>query len=183
MIAVAKRLINREEYYKMAEVGILKPEDRVELINGEIIEMSPIGSRHAAAVRRMARVLSKYLNEKVAISIQSPVVLNDLTEPEPDIAIVEFREDDYAAAHPDAGDVKLVIEVSDSTLDYDLTTKSNLYAAAGIAVYWVVNIDNNIIQRFSKPANGRYEEIDNYTADDEIDFLGVHIDVSSLLIP
>ncbi len=182
MIAVAKRLINRDEYYKMAEVGILKPEDRVELINGEIIEMSPIGSRHAGAVRKITRVLHEYLNESFDISIQSPIVLGSNTEPEPDIAILKHRADDYSSAHPTGIDVVHVIEVADTSLSYDTDVKSELYAKAGIPAYWVADLQRLEITAYAKTSNGKYQDVSVLGVGDQIDFLGIEIEVSSLLI-
>ncbi|MEQ9301285.1 MAG: Uma2 family endonuclease [Cyclobacteriaceae bacterium] len=182
MIEVAKRLINREEYYKMAEVGILKSSDHVELINGEIIEMSPIGSRHAGAVRRMGRILTRYLNESVDISIQSPIVLNDLSEPEPDIAILKFRADDYTESHPTAADIEYIIEVANTTLAYDLGVKSNLYAQASIPIYWVVDLERLEVTVYSNIFEGHYSKSEVLSTADEIEFLGSKISLSHLMI-
>lgn len=182
MIAVAKRLINREEYYKMAEVGILKPTDHVELINGEIIEMSPIGSKHAASVHRLTRVLRNYLDDSLDIRNQSPIIVNDQTEPEPDIAIVRLREDDYAESHPNVSDIALIIEVSDSTIDYDRTTKAVLYAQAGISIYWVVDVERCEVAVYSDSMDRQYTKRKVLTTNDQIEFLGSSIKVSELMI-
>ncbi|MEM8895669.1 MAG: Uma2 family endonuclease [Bacteroidota bacterium] len=186
MIAVAKRLINRSEYYKMAEVGILKPEDRVELINGEIIEMSPIGSKHAAYLSRITAAIWGTILEKFpdqfSLRIQDPIVLGDKSEPEPYLVVVSRKDDYYLSAHPNASDSKLVIEVSDTTLDYDLTSKARLYAKAEIANYWVIDIEANTINQFTQPSNSHYQERKSLALGDKIDFLGIEIEVSSLLI-
>src|SRR5690554_7611403 len=109
---VVKRLINVEEYYKMAEVGILKPEDRVELINGEIYQMSPIGSRHAAIVDHLAMMLNLLLQHEVIIRVQNPIRINSNNEPEPDIALLKHRPDYYSDAHPTPSEVLAVMEVA-----------------------------------------------------------------------
>ncbi|MEM8895670.1 MAG: Uma2 family endonuclease [Bacteroidota bacterium] len=182
MIAVAKRLINREEYYKMAEVGILKPEDRVELINGEIIEMSPIGSKHAASIHRLIRVLRKNLADEFEIRTQSPIFIDGHSEPEPDITIVEFREDDYAMSHPSIQEVKLIVEVSDSSLDYDQTTKAELYAHAGIAEYWVFDINQRVILIHCSPSPSGYDKINRLDKSDAVDFFGSSINIEELFV-
>src|SRR5712691_11672776 len=110
------RRFNVTEYYRMAEAGILKPDDRVELIEGEIIKLSPIGSPHAACVSRLVHFLSKAIGETAILSIQNPVRLDEFSEPVPDIALLKPRKDYYAARHPTPADALLVIEVADSSL-------------------------------------------------------------------
>ncbi len=151
-IEVVKRLINVEEYYRMAEVGILKPDDRVELINGEIFERSPIGSRHAAIVDRLARLLNQSLQRKVNVRVQNPVRLDINNEPEPDIAILKYKADDYSSAHPVPSDVLAIIEVADSSVRFDREVKAPLYAGNAISEYWIIDMDNNRIEVFSNPS-------------------------------
>ena len=131
-----------DDYYRMAEAGILRPGDRVELIEGAIIDMTPIGSRHAAAVKRITQALSLSLGDRVIVSAQDPIRLNIYSEPQPDIALLRPRADFYAGAHPGPGDVLLLVEVADSTLRFDRDTKLPLYARHGIPEVWLVDIEN-----------------------------------------
>ena len=153
---VAPRRFTVDEYYRMAEAGILGPEDRVELIDGEIVKMSPIGPLHAAVVRRLNAVLSKSLAGRFIVSIQSPIRLSNASEPEPDVAVVQLRADSYASAHPTPTDVLLLIEVSDSTLAYDRDVKLPRYAAAGIPEVWIVDLERQQIEQHYGPAGNQY---------------------------
>ena len=155
-LAREKRKFTVAEYYRMAEVGILHHTERVELLDGEIIVMAPIGIPHATGVRRMERVLHQTLGDAAAISVQNPVRLDDHSEPEPDIALLRFREDDYATAHPGPADILVVMEVSDSTLDFDREVKSKRYAAAGIPEMWVMNLPGDCLDRLDQPGPAGY---------------------------
>ena len=134
-----KRLINVEEYHKMAEVGILGRQDNVELINGEIIKMSPVGSRHAYTVNLLNELLVKASENTYMVSIQNPVQLHDFSEPEPDVAVLKPNPDKYKRHHPGPSDILLIIEVATSSLNYDMEVKKELYAKANIPEYWLVD--------------------------------------------
>ena len=155
-IQLAHRLINVKEYRLMATAGILKENDRVELINGQILEMSPIGSRHAAVVDRISNVLKYYLQEKVIVRVQNPVEIDELSEPEPDVCLLKFRKDYYADQHPVPQDILLIIEVADSSLTLDREVKLPLYAKAGITEYWIVNLERNEIEAYRSPQEDIY---------------------------
>src|SRR5438132_2658257 len=103
-VEIAKRCFNVTEYYRMAEAGILTDDDHVELIDGEIVAMSPVGSRHAACVRRLNRLLERHISHSALVSVQNPIALDDYSEPEPDVALLRPRADFYADAHPAPGD-------------------------------------------------------------------------------
>jgi Uma2 family endonuclease len=135
-----KHRLTRDEYYRMAETGILAPDARVELVEGEIIDMAPIGSPHAARVSRLAKIFTLALAERAIVNVQNPLVLNEYSEPEPDITVLRYREDFYAGGHPRPEDVLLVIEVADTSLQYDRDVKLPLYAAHGIPEYWLVDL-------------------------------------------
>lgn len=160
------------DYHKMAEAGILREDERVELIRGEILAMSPIGSQHAAVVRRFNNELCHLLRGKLIVSGQSPINIGDTSEPEPDLAICQWSDDSYAHRHPFESEVLLVIEVSDSTLEYDLTVKKSLYAEAGIPEYWVVDVNEKQMHRFTNPENGDYLKSEMLTGEDEISLPG-----------
>lgn len=155
-----------EQYYKMAKIGILNIDARTELIAGEIIEMSPIGTKHAASLSKLAdllRDLTRNLREnRVLIRQQNPVQLSDRTEPQPDIAIVVDRDDYYADAHPQPADILLLIEVADSTIKYDREVKAKLYAKAGILELWIVNLDAQVFEVYRQPHEGIYTQMQIY---------------------
>ena len=151
-----------EQYYKMAEVGILGIEHRTELIEGEIIEMSPIGAKHAGTINRLSRVLSPRISDQAIISIQNSIRLNDSSEPQPDLAILHLRDDCYTESIPTPTEIFLLIEVSDSTLKYDREVKIPLYAKAGIPEVWIANIEEQIFEVYKSPNQDRYEQVQNY---------------------
>ena len=143
------------DYHKLGEVGLLS-EKRVELLFGEIINRSPIGKLHAATVKQLASLFWKLVGEKTVISVQDPVVFNDYTEPEPDLAILRWRERSYADRLPNASDVLLIVEVADSTLNKDQQLKLPIYARAGIPEYWIINLVDRSLERYTKPKGDTY---------------------------
>lgn len=158
---------NVDDYYRLAEAGILKEDARVELIRGEIIEMNPIGSRHAACVDRLNRLLNQHISDQI-VRIQNPIRIEHHSEPEPDLALLKYRDDYYAQDHPQPNDVLLLIEVSDSTLIYDQQIKIPLYAEANIPEVWVVNLDEGNIEAYRDSDGKTYQNIQQYQHQDEI---------------
>jgi len=158
-----RRRFTREEYHRMGEVGILKPTDRVELIRGEIVEMSPIGPRHAAFVNNLTQLLVVRLAGRAIVSVQNPVVVADDSEPQPDLAVLRRRARPYKEATPEAPDVALLIEVAETSLAYDRTTKLRLYAEAGVAEYWVVDVERESIECYRAPGPRGYREVERAT--------------------
>ena len=154
-----KKLFNVDDYHRMESAGILSPEDRVELIDGEIIELSPVGKIHRARVMRITKILMFALNDKANVSIQSPLRLNDASEPEPDVVVFKHREDCYEAEYESPGDVLLVVEISDSSLAYDRNVKSNLYARSEILEYWVEDVTNKTLIVHREPREGTYRNV------------------------
>jgi Uma2 family endonuclease len=152
------RRFNVTEYYLMAEAGILTADDRVELIEGEIIKMSPIGSEHAACVCRLDGLLREKLGKHTLVRVQSPVRLSYFSEPEPDIALIEPRADCYAKHHPTPEEIQLIIEVADSTLLADRNIKVPLYGRAGVVEIWLVNLREGTIEVYSEAHNGKYRK-------------------------
>jgi Uma2 family endonuclease len=150
----SRHLITVDAFHRMGEMGILAPTDRVELIDGEIIDMSPIGALHAAIVDLLARDFARRAGETVFIRCQNPLHLDDVTEPEPDIAILRPRADFYTTAHPGPADTLLVIEVADSSLAYDLGVKVPLYARHGIPEAWVIDAVTRRTRVFRQPIAG-----------------------------
>jgi Uma2 family endonuclease len=152
-----KKLFTVDEYYRMAEVGILTPEDRVELIDGEIIEMSPIGSRHLGCVNRAIDLLTAAFRGRAVVSPQHPVRLSNYTEPQPDLALLKFRPDFYAGKTPAAEDALLVLEVSDTSLHYDQNVKLPRYAAAGVVEVWIENLKQDVLLVCRDPSGSTYQ--------------------------
>ncbi|MGB3849066.1 MAG: Uma2 family endonuclease [Tunicatimonas sp.] len=146
-----------DEYHRMAETGILTEDDRVELINGEIIAMSPINSPHGGSVKRINNYFSNLLGNQVIVSVQDPLVIGDASEPEPDVMLLKPRDDFYASAHPQPKDVYLLIEVADSSLHIDRKVKLPVYALAGVSEVWIVNLMDKQIEVFHSPSTGRYQ--------------------------
>ncbi len=145
-----------DDYYKMAEAGILTDDERVELLNGEIVEMSPIGSRHASSVNMLNYLLITLLGTRAWVSIQNPLRLNGQAEPEPDVLLVRWRDDLYESEHPTPQDVLLLIEVADSTLASDRNEKLPMYAQAEIPECWIVNLSDGVVEIYTDPAGEEY---------------------------
>lgn len=153
----ARHRLDVDAYYKMAEPGILTRDERVELIDGEIIDLSPIGSPHAGTTNRLTRLFARAAADGMAlVSVQSPLRLDVYNEPEPDLMLLRPRADDYRASHPTAADVFLLVEVSDSSLAYDRSVKLGVYARFGVPEVWIVDIAGATVEIFSKPMDGAY---------------------------
>jgi len=146
------------EYHRMAEAGILGEDDPVELIDGQIYDMSPIGSQHAACVRRLTRLFILATHEQAEVSIQDPILLAPDSEPEPDVALLAPRDDAYVARHPHSDEAMLIVEVSGSSLEFDQTTKLPLYAQAGIPEVWIVALQADQLHIYREPSASGYSE-------------------------
>jgi Uma2 family endonuclease len=162
-VQLLRRKFTVEQYHKMLESGILTEDDRVELIRGEIIEMSPIGTKHAACVNRLVNLLAQLLGKRVIVAAQNPIALNDNSEPQPDVALLKPRDDFYATAHPQPQDIFLLIEVADSTVMYDREEKIPLYGAANIIEVWLVDINAQIVEVYQQPIAAGYQHIQKFT--------------------
>ncbi len=147
------------DYHRMAEVGILGEDSRVELIRGQIVDMAPIGAPHLGMVNRLTRLLPALLGGHGVLSVQNPVRLDDGSEPEPDVAVLKPRADDYETATPGPSDVLLLIEVSDSTLRDDREVKMPLYAEGGIPECWLVDLGGRAVEVYRQPSGGRYAQV------------------------
>jgi hypothetical protein len=144
----------------MAEAGILTHPQRVELIDGDIFDMNPIGSPHAAVTRRLEQKFARAVADGlVLVSVQNPLRLDAHNEPQPDFVALRPRPDAYAASHPGAADALLLIEVSDSSLDHDRTTKLSLYARFSVPEVWIVDLSGGAVEVYRDPAEGRYVSI------------------------
>jgi Uma2 family endonuclease len=148
------------DYYRMAEVGILAPDARVELIDGEIIDMAPPGSLHAATVMFLTRALMHAVDDRALLLAQNPVRLSEYSEPQPDLALLRPRDDFYREHHPRAHDVLLIIEVAATSLRFDRETKLPLYARHGIPEMWLVDLGGKRLVRHRAPQQGAYTLVD-----------------------
>ncbi len=143
----------------MMQIGVLPEKQGWELIDGEIIHQVPIGSKHASAVRKLEKFFERNYGDIVIVSSQNPIHIDEHNEPEPDIALLKLRDDFYAEEHSKPSDVWLAIEVSDSTVEYDREVKKTIYAEAGIAEFWLINIPNSTVETYTNPANGAYYQM------------------------
>jgi Uma2 family endonuclease len=173
-----------EEYHRLAELGILPPDARVELIDGAIHDMSPIGPLHGAVTRRLNRFFNSRARGRWIVSIQDSIRLDIYSEPEPDVALLKPAPDDYASHHPAPDDVLLLIEVADTTLDFDRGKKLQIYARAGISEFWIVNLQDSAIEVYREPHFTGYERKSILKAGDKASPAGFpqeELDVAELL--
>jgi len=174
-----------DEYHAMVRAGILMEGDRVELIDGELVEMHTIGSRHAACVNRLTRLLVTALGDRALISIQNPVGLDRYSEPQPDVLVLRPRADDYATAHPGPPDTLLAIEVADSSLAYDRTIKLPLYAKTGVPEVWIVDLAAAAVDVHREPSSEGYRHFER-TTEGRIApaaFPGLELELADILPP
>jgi Uma2 family endonuclease len=154
-----RRLFTVEEYYRMAEAGIISTGERLELIEGEVVAMAAIGSRHAACVDRLNYFLSQRVGGRALVRVQNPIRLDQFSEPQPDIALLRPRADFYAFAHPGPADVFLVVEVADTSAGFDRDVKIPLYARAGIPEAWLVDLTGDYVMVYRKPSVQVYQDV------------------------
>lgn len=157
-VQLLRRQFTVAQYHQMAEAGILAEDDRVELLEGEIIEMSPIGRRHAACVDRLNRLFSDRLRDRAIVRVQNPVQLSDRSEPQPDIALLKPKADFYESGHPQPQDILLLVEVADSTVEFDREIKIPLYARSGVQEVWLVDLNENAIAIYRQPSPDGYAQ-------------------------
>jgi Uma2 family endonuclease len=148
-----------DDYHRLAEVGILTEDDRVELIDGEIIKMSPIGSRHVGCVNRLNAILVHRAGSAAIVFVHNPIHIDEYTEPEPDVALLRHRPDFYSKSLASPEDVLLIVEVADTSLEYDRTVKLATYARAGIPEVWIADLAGDVIEACSEPVNGAYQRV------------------------
>lgn len=159
MLELKRRFISTADYYKMIEAGVLHEDERVELIEGELIQLSAIGSKHAGMVMKLMHLLIPLAGNHFLVNSQNPVALEDGSEPEPDVLLLKPRADYYSNAHPTPADVLLLIEVADSTLEYDTLIKAALYARTSIREYWLVDIQHQQVKIHQDAAAEGYQRI------------------------
>jgi Uma2 family endonuclease len=157
-VPLTQRRFTVAEYDQMIEAGILTEDERIELIEGMIAEMSPIGVRHARCIRRLIALLSSHIGQSAILDIQNPIHVSDYSEPQPDAVLLKPNAE-YYTGHPTPADVLLLIEVADTSLEYDRAVKTPLYALAMIPEVWVVSLADETVNVYTEPADGVYRTI------------------------
>ncbi len=186
VISAKKKLFTVDEYYEMARVGILTESDRVELIEGEIVEMSPIGSRNQAIVDELNYVFSNAVGDRARLRVHGPLRLADITEPQPDVQLLTPRDDFYVGGHPTQLDALLVVEVADTSLAYDRNYKSAVYSMRGVPELWILDVNRPRLFVMREPAELGYRVVMELEAGDAIAPLALpdlSFAVSDLLSP
>jgi Uma2 family endonuclease len=153
---VKRHKLDVREYYRMGEAGIFEPGERVELIEGEIIDMAPIGSEHSGTVTGLTQAVYAAIGGRATVTVQAPLRLSEFSEPEPDLLLLKPRADFYRSEHPTAADVLLLIEVANTSLRYDRDVKLPLYARHGVPEVWIVNLAEGVIETYRDPRDEAY---------------------------
>jgi Uma2 family endonuclease len=156
------------DFHRMAEAGILGEDDRVELIDGELFDMSPIGSRHAGTVLHLTGLFNRAVGDTALVSVQNPVMLGEHSEPEPDIALLRPRSDVYTCSHPEAKDVLLLIEVADTSVGFDRDVKTPLYARHEVPEIWLLDLTKRCLEIHRRPSAEGYRVVLRPDRDDRI---------------
>jgi Uma2 family endonuclease len=172
-----------KQFHQMAEAGILSENERVELIRGEMIDMSPIGTRHAGCVLFLSNFLILLSGGRALINVQNPLELDETSEPQPDIALLRPRPDFYRNSHPQPEDIFLLIEVADTTVKYDRDVKIPLYAEANIPEVWLVDVNQEVVEVYRNPLQGVYQDVQKLVKNQILSILAfpdVHINVSEI---
>ena len=154
----ARHLFTITDLEVMSKTGIFPEDARLELICGEIFEMSPIGPRHAACVRRLNNLLARQVGAEAVVDAQNPIILEDRSQPQPDLMLLQPRDDFYASGHPRPEDVLLLIEVGETSVAYDRDVKIPLYAMAGIPEVWLLDLAESVVTVYREPWEGGYRE-------------------------
>lgn len=170
---LAKRWISVDEYERMGAAGIFGEDARLELLEGEIYEISPVGSPHAACVKYLNTLFNRLYSGKILVGVQDPIRLDDFSEPAPDITLLRWRDDYYKTSHPTPADVLLVIEVADSTVESDRSYKMPLYAKAGVTEAWLVNLPDETIEVYAEPMGGAYQFSKSFKRGEEVQSHGL----------
>ncbi len=179
-----KHLTHLDEWRRMGEANIFPPGSRVELINGEILDMAPIGSYHAGHLKNINKLFTRLMPDDLITSVQDPLQLGDLSEPEPDFMLLKPNADNYYSRHPTAEDVLLLIEVADSSLRFDQNEKLRLYAQHGVPEYWLLNLNDLCLEVYRKPNGESYAEKTTLQAGDSVtlsQFPDLSIQVAEIL--
>jgi Uma2 family endonuclease len=173
-----------DDFMLMGKAGIFKEGDRVELIDGEVVRMNPIGPGHSGRVMRLTGIFAPLVPHRAILSVQNPFQFRPRQQPQPDVTLLRPREDFYTTSHPTAADTLLLIEVADSSLDYDRDTKVRIYAQAGVQEYWIIDLVNIQLLVYRQPVSGRYRSIQTFTREaiiQPLEFPDITINVAEIL--
>jgi Uma2 family endonuclease len=183
--ANVRHKLSVSDYYRMGDAGILHEDDRIELIEGDLIEMSPIGSYHAGIVGRLTKVLTIMAGDKAVVWPQNPLRLGTYSEPQPDVMVLKPRPDDYIDALPEPADVIVLIEVADSSIDYDRKTKLPMYARNGVKEVWIIDLNAMVLERYTLPTGDGYghcETLDKQRTVSPIGLPELTLDLGRILV-
>ena len=178
----AKHKITATEFFQMGKFGILKEGARIELLDGDLIEMSPSSPEHSFAVSGLHTYFAQKLAGRVYITSQNPIVVSDVNVPQPDIVIAKWSKD-YANRHPGLADIELIVEVASTSLAYDRGAKRSLYAQHGVVEYWILNLNDGIVERYLYPKDGQYtrfEKLDMASSLSPMAFPDVAVDLKEV---
>ena len=167
-VQAPRRLFTVDEFHHMARVGIFSEDDRIELLGGEIVEMTPVGRRHAGCVNYLNQIFSQVVGSAAIVSVQNPIRLDEHSEPQPDVAILRFRRDIYRDAHPGPSDVLLVVEVTETSAATDTVDKVPRYGRAAIPEVWVVDLTGRVVDVYRQPAPDGYQDHKRYSPGDRL---------------
>lgn len=184
MSVQTKHRFTLEDYHRMAATGVLKPDARVELLDGQIIDMSPIGPFHGGVTKRLIRLFTLLAKGRWVVAAQDPVQLDEYSEPQPDLMLLKPAPDDYTTRHPAPEDVLLLVEVADTSLTYDREEKLPAYGRAGVAEVWIVNLPDQAIEVYREPHFAGYSAATVWRAGGSaspLAFPDVAVDVAELL--
>lgn len=173
-----------DDFHRMAETGILSPDDRLELIDGVVVEMTPTHPPHASTVKRLAKALFSLLGDRTTIGVQDSIVLHDRSQPVPDLSVARYRDDFYGSAHPRPEDMHLLIEVADSSTERDRREKLPLYASAGVPEVWLVVVPEERVEVHRDPQGTRYTTVEVLHRGEAVaprDFPDVELSVDEIL--
>jgi Uma2 family endonuclease len=184
MSVLTKHRFNTSEYYRMAETGVLKAGARVELVDGEIIDMSPIGPFHGGVVNRLNALLNANAKGRYLVAVQNPLHLDPYSEPQPDLLLLRPATDDYTSRHATPNDAFLLIEVADTSVEYDREKKLPVYGHAGVSEVWIVNLQELLLEVYREPTSTGYQSVMRLREGDKISplaFPDIVVDVKALL--
>jgi len=166
--AIHKRRFTADDYRRMGQAGILSEDDRVELIGGEVVAMTPISPRHNAAVNRATRAMVIAVGDRAIVQVQGSVRLDLYHEPQPDVVLLRPQTDYYASRLPGPPDILLVVEIAESSLEYDREVKARIYAEVGIPEFWLADLNASLVSCYSAPQDGSYRTLRQHRRGDSI---------------
>lgn len=181
---IKRHRLTVDQFQRMRKAGVFSPDARLELIEGQVVELPPRGSRQLSAVSRLSRVLTEAIGDRAIVCPQLPIRLDRMTELKPDLAVCTPRDDLYPSAKPIGADALLVIEIADVALDYDVRVKGPLYARHGVPEYWIFDLPARALRRFREPRSDKYTDVSAFETPDIIALPGlrnIRVDLAGVL--